>query len=83
MAPGDKMFHLVSWNDAKKTNFVKSYESREEANTAFAEKDSLNKLLVSGETGDVLLAAGSPNMINQCVGYFYTQRYQGKYYGQS
>jgi hypothetical protein len=81
MAPGDKMFHLVSWNDDKKTNFVKSYESREEADTAFNEKESENKLLVSGETGDVLLAAGSPNMIDQCVGYFYTQRYQGKYYG--
>jgi len=63
---------LVSFNEDKKSNFVKSYESREEADTAFTEKDSESKLLVSGETGDVLLAAGQPNMINQCVGYFYT-----------
>lgn len=56
MAPGDKQFHLVSWNDDKKTNFVKTYESREEANTAFTEKDSESKLVVCGETGDVLLA---------------------------
>ena len=72
MAPGDRMFHLVSWNDDKKTNFVKSYESRDEADQAFNEKAVENKLLVSGETGDVLLAAGTPNMIDQCVGYFYT-----------
>jgi len=83
MAPGDRMFHLVSWNDEKKTNFVKSYESRDEADQAFKDKACENKLLVAGETGDVVLAEGTPNMIDQGVGYFYTQRYQGKYYGQS
>lgn len=41
------------------------------------------KLLISGETGDVLKAHGEQNQIDQVLGMFYTQRYQGKYYGKS
>jgi len=39
------------------------------------------RLLISGETGDVLMAHGTEQEINQCLGNFFTQRYKGKYYG--
>jgi len=81
MAPGDAQFHMVSWDAAKKTNQMKTFQARKEADEAYYALGSIPKILVSGETGDVLLANGEQNMIDQAVGMFYTQRYQGKYYG--
>lgn len=81
MAPGDRQFHMVSWDAAKKTNQMKTFQGRTEADDAYAALGSVPKVLVSGETGDVLLANGEQAMVDQAVGMFYTQRYQGKYYG--
>lgn len=81
MAPGDAQFHMVSWDDARKTNQMKTFQSRKEADEAYYALGSIPKILVSGETGDILLGNGEQNMIDQAVGMFYTQRYQGKYYG--
>lgn len=53
MAPGDKQFHLVSQNE-NKSNLMKTYASREEANKAYEGLGNLPKLLMSGETGDIL-----------------------------
>jgi hypothetical protein len=39
------------------------------------------KLLISGETGDVLAAGGTQSEIDECLGNFYTARYNGKYFG--
>lgn len=81
MAPGDRQFHMVSWDAAKKINQMKTFQSRTEADDAYAALGSIPKVLVAGETGDVLLANGEQAMVDQAVGMFYTQRYQGKYYG--
>ena len=81
MAPGDAQFHMVSWDETKKSNAMKTFQSRKEADEAFYALGTVPKILVSGETGDVLLANGEQNMIDQAVGMFYTQRYQGKYFG--
>ncbi len=29
MAPGDKQFHLISWDDSKKINNMKTYQKRD------------------------------------------------------
>jgi len=83
MAPGDKQFHLVSWDSEKKFNHIKTYPKRDLANKGYEEKGEVPKILVSGETGDVVLSSGSQPEVDQCVGYFYTQRYQGKYFGKA
>lgn len=60
---------------------MKTFQTRDEADKSFSQLGEIPKILVSGETGDVLIANGDQAMIDQCVGMFYTQRYQGKYYG--
>lgn len=82
MAPGDKQFHLVSQN-ADNSNQMKSFTSREEANKAFKNLGDKPKLIMSGETGDILDSYGDQNSRDQILGMFLTQRYQGKYYGKS
>lgn len=82
MAPGDRQFHMISWDKDKKFNNMKTFQKR-----ALAEKDyealgGIPKILVAGETGDVLMSNGDQSMVDQCLGMFYTQRYQGKYFGQ-
>lgn len=52
MAPGDKMFHLVSLKDGK--NQMQQFKSRQEADKAFASAGKIAKILMSGETGDIL-----------------------------
>lgn len=82
MAPGDKQFHMISWDAAKKFNNMKTFQKRAEAEKDYQGLGDLPKILVSGETGDVLLSNGDQAMVDQCLGMFYTQRYQGKYFGQ-
>ena len=57
MAPGDKMFYIVSYDN--KLNKMNSYKSRELADKAY---DKMGKngsrIMVSGETGDILAAQG-------------------------
>lgn len=52
MAPGDKMFHLVSLKN-NKTQMV-SIKSRKEANIEFAVLGKVPKIMMAGETGDIL-----------------------------
>lgn len=82
MAPGDKQFHMVSWDANKKYNNMRTFQKRSEAEKSYKALGKVPKILVSGETGDVVLSSGEQNMVDQCLGMFYTQRYQGKYYGQ-
>lgn len=82
MAPGDRQFHMVSWDANKKFNNMKTFQKRDEAEKDYQGLGDLPKILISGETGDVLLANGEQSMVDQCLGMFYTQRYQGKYFGQ-
>ena len=82
MAPGDKQFHMVSYDSNKKYNNMKTFQKRAEAEKGYKSLGNIPKILVSGETGDVVFANGEQNQIDQCMGMFYTQRYQGKYFGQ-
>lgn len=81
MAPGDKQFHMVSWDAAKKINNMKTFQKRDLAEKDFLALGEIPKILVAGETGDILLSNGEQNMVDQCLGMFYTARYQGKYFG--
>lgn len=72
MAPGDRSFHIVNWDAAKKLNIVKSFPKRAAAETFFAELADVPKIMVAGETGDIILANGNKSMVDQAVGFFYT-----------
>ena len=62
MAPGDKQFHLVTWNLDKGINNMKTFQQRDLADKAFNENyGEMPRLLFSGETGDVLRAFGDQN----------------------
>lgn len=81
MAPGDKTFHVV----ALKNNKIKMHSSktRVEGDKVFLIQGKVPKILMSGETGDILLSSGDQNSRDQLLGMFLTQRYQGKYFGKS
>lgn len=81
MAPGDKMFHLVTYKN--KQNKMSSFKTRAEADKQYLMQGNVPKLLMSGETGDILMSNGDQNSRDQILGMFLTQRYQGKYYGKS
>jgi len=72
MAPGDKQFHMVSWDAGKKFNNMKTFGKRSEAEKDFQALGEVAKILISGETGDVLLSNGEQSMVDQCLGMFYT-----------
>ena len=62
MAPGDNQFHLITWNLDKGINNMKTFPSRELADKAFSvDYASMPRLLISGETGDVVQASGDQN----------------------
>ena len=75
------MFHLVSLKNNKTQ--MASIKSRKEANIEFAVLGKVPKIMMAGETGDILQSAGEQNPRDQLLGYFLTQRYQGKYFGKS
>ena len=72
MAPGDKQFHMVSWDATKKFNNMKTFQKRSEAEKEFGALGDLPKILISGETGDIVLSNGEQSMVDQCLGMFYT-----------
>mmetsp|Transcript_5304 Transcript_5304/g.8198 ORF Transcript_5304/g.8198 Transcript_5304/m.8198 type:complete len:125 (+) Transcript_5304:1245-1619(+) len=72
MAPGDHSFHLISWDDGKKFNNMKTYPKRELGEEGYNNLGQIPKILVSGETGDVMLASGTDSQIDQCLGMFFT-----------
>jgi len=72
MAPGDKMFYIVSYED-KKMNKMNSYKTRPKANLAFGKfKKDTPRIMISGETGDIVQATGDQNWRDQCLGMFLT-----------
>jgi hypothetical protein len=83
MAPGDHKFHTVNYQPNNEQNGYRSFSTREEGQKHFDELGEMPRLLISGETGDVLMAHGTIQEIDQCLGNFFTQRYKGKYYGQN
>lgn len=53
MAPGDKMFYIISYEN--KTNKMNSFKKRELANTFYEKIDpNVSRVMISGETGDIL-----------------------------
>ena len=72
MAPGDRSFHLVSEDKNKQPNNIKTFQKRADAEKAYEQLGQITKILVSGETGDVLLSNGNQNEVDQAVGMFYT-----------
>lgn len=58
MAPGDKMFYIVSYEG--KVNNMNSFKTRPLADAAFtAMKKETPAIMMSGETGDILRAQGA------------------------
>ena len=64
MAPGDHSFHIVSYNLDSMHNNFKTQPTREKANDYFTDLGETPKLLLSGETGDVLMSSGDQNMVD-------------------
>jgi hypothetical protein len=64
MAPGDKQFHLVSWDEKKKFNNMRTFQKRSDAEIGYMGLGKATKILVSGETGDVLYSNGKQNMVD-------------------
>lgn len=64
MAPGYHEFHIISWDMDKARNDFKTLQKRSEADTYFEDLGNRPKILISGETGDVLLGSGETNMID-------------------
>lgn len=62
MAPGDKKFHVVSFKNGK--NLMHSYQTRVEADKTYLMQGKVPKMLMSGETGDVLLSGGDQNSLD-------------------
>lgn len=76
MAPGDNQFHLVTWNLDKGINNMKTFQNRTLAEKSFnSDYGEMPRLLISGETGDVVMASGEQNQQDQILGMFFTQRY--------
>lgn len=83
MAPGDSQFHTVNFQPNNQVNGYRSFPTHDTGVAHFNEIGDMPKLLISGETGDVLMANGSQIEIDECLGNFYTQRQYLKFYGQS
>lgn len=76
------MFYIIS--NENKANKMNSFKNRSLANDFYSKmsKDAA-RIMISGETGDILQSKGDQNQRDQCLGMFLTQRYSGKYYGRS
>jgi hypothetical protein len=64
MAPGDHQFHLISYDGKKKFNEMKTFPSRKEADDAFTKLGNVAKIIISGETGDLLVNASSASFLD-------------------
>lgn len=52
---------------------MESFKTRELADQAFVKMDKeIPRILLSGETGDILAATGEQNLRDQCLGMFLT-----------
>jgi hypothetical protein len=71
MAPGDKMFYIVSYADKK--NDMQSFKTRELADKSFEKMgEKVPRIMMAGETGDILRGHGEQNWKDQCLGMFLT-----------
>ena len=71
MAPGDKSFFIISYED--KANKMNSFKTRDLANDFYAKMlNNTARVMMSGETGDILQSKGDQNLRDQCVGMFLT-----------
>lgn len=71
MAPGDQMFYIVS--NENKANKMNSFKTRDLANDFYAKMSAdVSRIMVSGETGDILQSKGDQNLKDQCLGMFLT-----------
>ena len=57
MAPGDRKFHVVSLKD-KQNNKMSSHKTRLEAEKEYLIRGKHPKIMMSGETGDILMSSG-------------------------
>lgn len=64
MAPGDRQFHMVSWDADKGINNMKTFQSRPAAEKYYTDLGQIPKILLAGETGDAIMSDGELNMIN-------------------
>ena len=71
MAPGDQMFYIVS--NENKQNKMNSFKTRDLANDFYNKmSNDTARIMMSGETGDILQAKGDQNLRDQCLGMFLT-----------
>ena len=71
MAPGDQMFYIIS--NENKANKMNSFKTRALANDFYAKLSTdISRVMISGETGDILQAKGDQNLRDQCLGMFLT-----------
>lgn len=59
MAPGDKMFHLVALRN--KQIKMHSFNTRVEADKEYLMQGRVPKIIMGGETGDILMSNGDQN----------------------
>ena len=59
MAPGDNQYHTINYQPNNMVNGYRSFPTKDTAAKHFEEIGDMPKLLISGETGDVLMANGS------------------------
>lgn len=52
---------------------MNSFKTRDLANEAYAKmKPEIARIMISGETGDILQSKGDQNLRDQCLGMFLT-----------
>lgn len=59
MAPGDRMFHVVSLKN--KQNKMNNFKTRLDAVKEYLKLGNIPKIMMSGETGDILMSNGDQN----------------------
>lgn len=64
MAPGDRSFHIISWDNEKFFNNMKTLPQRDDAEKHYQSLGDVPKIIVSGETGDILESNGEQNMVD-------------------
>lgn len=61
MAPGDQMYYIVS--NENKANKMNSFKTRKLANESYDKMGSdVARIMMSGETGDILQSKGDQNL---------------------
>ena len=65
------MYYIVSFDN--KANKMNSFKTRSLANDFYNKMDqNMARIMMSGETGDILQSKGDQNKRDQCLGMFMT-----------